>query len=186
MKNKLIVISGCSGGGKSTLLSELANMGYSIVPEIGREVVKDQLNIDGTALPWKDAKSFCELLIKKSIDAYHQANQMYHVKHEVIFFDRSFIDGISWYQSQNYPDNDKYNYFINELKFYSTVFMVPPWKEIFSQDEERKHTFEDAINEYNRLMIMYPKYGYQISIIPKTTVKERIDFLLSKICEDDN
>ncbi len=37
--NKLIVISGCSGGDKLTLLDELAKQGFSVVPEVGREVV---------------------------------------------------------------------------------------------------------------------------------------------------
>jgi predicted ATPase len=30
--NKLIVISGCSSGGKSTLLAELQQSGYSVIP----------------------------------------------------------------------------------------------------------------------------------------------------------
>jgi predicted ATPase len=34
----LVVISGCSGGGKSTLLSELRNQGYSVIEEVGRNL----------------------------------------------------------------------------------------------------------------------------------------------------
>lgn len=36
IKNRLVVISGYSGGGKSTLLSELNKQGYHVVPEVGR------------------------------------------------------------------------------------------------------------------------------------------------------
>lgn len=50
----LFVISGCSGGGKSTLLSELERRGFSTVAEPGRAIVKEQLCSGGTALPWED------------------------------------------------------------------------------------------------------------------------------------
>lgn len=36
VKENYVVISGCSGGGKSTLLSELAARGYHVVHEPGR------------------------------------------------------------------------------------------------------------------------------------------------------
>lgn len=52
VKNNYVIISGCSGGGKSTLLSELANRGYSVVLEPGRQIVKEQTAINGDALPW--------------------------------------------------------------------------------------------------------------------------------------
>ena len=48
--NKLIVISGCSSGGKSTLLEELKNNGYAVIPEVGREIVKEQLLSLGNCL----------------------------------------------------------------------------------------------------------------------------------------
>ena len=45
-----IVISGCSGRGKSTLISELAALGYSYVAEPGRKIVKEQYAIGGYTL----------------------------------------------------------------------------------------------------------------------------------------
>jgi predicted ATPase len=40
--NRFVVISGCSGGGKSTLLIELGQRGYATVEEPGRRIVKDE------------------------------------------------------------------------------------------------------------------------------------------------
>ncbi|MEJ0063372.1 MAG: AAA family ATPase [Alphaproteobacteria bacterium] len=59
--------------------------------------------------------------------------------------------------------------------------MTPPWKEIFCQDDERKHCFEDAVAEYERLTAFYPKCGYRILEIPKTGVQERLRFVMSNI-----
>src|SRR5580693_8155456 len=45
-----VVISGCSGGGKSTLLTELGRRGYMTVEEPGRRIVKEELLGNGLAL----------------------------------------------------------------------------------------------------------------------------------------
>ncbi len=38
---RLVAVSGCSGGGKSALLAEMAARGYRVFPEPGRQVVKE-------------------------------------------------------------------------------------------------------------------------------------------------
>lgn len=179
--NKLVIISGCSSGGKSTLLTELNVNGYSVVPEVGREIVKEQLGIHGDITPWQNPIQFCEILIERSIAAYHQAKTLSHVKEQVIFFDRSFLEGVSYYQTLELDDSKKYDHFVYELRYYSTIFMAPPWQEIFCQDEERKHSFEESVSEYERLMRVYPQYGYSTIELPKTSIKERADFILSSV-----
>ncbi len=176
--NKLVVISGCSGGGKSTLLSELHDQGYAVIEEIGRKLVKEQLAVNGDITPWEKPQIFCELLIDKSIEAYHQAEEMETVKDQIIFFDRSFLEGVNYFQSLKIH---KYDHFINELRFYPTIFMTPPWKEIYTQDDERKHAFEDGVKEYNQLLRFYPQCGYHIIELQKICVEDRVKFILSTI-----
>jgi predicted ATPase len=64
---KFVVLSGCSGAGKSSLLSELGRRGFPIYEEPGRQVVKEQLYIGGDALPWGNVSQFVELTISRSI-----------------------------------------------------------------------------------------------------------------------
>jgi len=45
------VISGCSGGGKSSLLAELARRDFATIEEPGRRVVREELASDGEAVP---------------------------------------------------------------------------------------------------------------------------------------
>ena len=40
--DRFVVISGCSGGGKSTLLAESGRRGYAVVEEPGRRIVQNQ------------------------------------------------------------------------------------------------------------------------------------------------
>ena len=41
--DRLVVLSGCSGGGKSSLLTELGRRGFGAFEEPGRQVVKEQI-----------------------------------------------------------------------------------------------------------------------------------------------
>ncbi len=56
--DRFVVISGCSGGGKSTLLAELGRRGHAVVEEPGRRIVREELQSGGTALPWTDGIAF--------------------------------------------------------------------------------------------------------------------------------
>lgn len=56
--NPFVIISGCSGGGKSTLLAELQRRGYPVIEEPGRRIVEEQLGTGGHALPWLDMPAF--------------------------------------------------------------------------------------------------------------------------------
>lgn len=177
-KNRLIVISGCSGGGKSTLLEELNDDGYTVMPEVGRELVKEQFALNSNALPWKEPIRFCELLVEKSIERYYEASHYESVKDDVIFFDRCFLEGVSYLQTINIH---KYDHIVSELRYYPAIFMTPPWQDIFCEDAERKTPFKKAVEEYDRLLEYYVKYGYELVILPKVSIKERVQFIIDKI-----
>jgi len=49
-----VTISGCSSGGKSTLLAELRRRGFATVEEPGRRIVAEELKRGGNALPWEE------------------------------------------------------------------------------------------------------------------------------------
>ena len=183
IKNMFVVISGCSGAGKSTVISELSKQGYSVIPEVGREIVKEQLTRKEPITPWKNPQDFCELLIDRSILAYKEAIKLSEIKNKFIFFDRSFLEAVSYFQTLNIS---KYDHIVPELRFFKTVFMVPPWKEIFCTDDERKHSFYEAVNEYERLLEFYTKSEYSILQIPKMSVAERAQFIISYFNEDLN
>lgn len=51
------LITGCSGGGKSTLLDALAQRGYATVPERGRRIVAE-----AGPMPWDDPAGFARLI----------------------------------------------------------------------------------------------------------------------------
>jgi predicted ATPase len=172
VKDNYVVISGCSGGGKSSLLSELASRGYPVVQEPGRQIVKEQIAINGDALPWSNPEKFLDLALSRYILQFNSQKQQ-----QLIFFDRGIIDALQLDSSQpEYFQRAAQNFRYNRL-----IFLVPPWEEIFANDTERKHNFESAKKEFNELLIKYKNVGYETVLVPKMPVKERADFILEKL-----
>lgn len=173
IKSNYVIISGCSGGGKSTLVSEIASRGYTVVPEPGRQIVKEQIAINGNALPWINFEKFLDLALSRYIFQFNSQIE----QQQLVFFDRGIIDAVQLDTSQpEYFRNAAKNFKYNRL-----VFLVPPWEEIFSSDTERKHNFESAKKEFDDLLIKYKNFGYETVLIPKVSVKERVDFILEKL-----
>ena len=167
------VITGCSSAGKSTLLEELGRRGYGTFSEPGRQIVQEQLASGGDGLPWEDASSFSELCIQKTLLAWSKSVG-------VCFFDRSLLDAVCALKDMGRM-TDEHAKLLEVHRYASTVFFAPPWPELFEQDAERKHGFEDALEEVRRLRKFYPEHGYQLVDLPKTSVERRADFIVDKV-----
>jgi len=169
----MVVISGCSGGGKSSLLTEMAARGFPIRPEPGRQIVKEQLYIGGDALPWANTRKFAELCVWRALYFYNTADPT----EKPILFDRSIVDNIAGLQRVGLDVPDYLEEALKRYRYAPKVYVVPPWRELFVVDVERRHSFEEAQAEYESLLDDYPAAGYDVVIIPKGTVRERADFL---------
>jgi predicted ATPase len=173
--NRFVVISGCSGGGKSTLLAELAARGFAVVEEPGRRVVREELEGEGRALPWVDLAAFARRAIEMAIaDRASAASNAGWT-----FFDRGLIDAaVALEHATGEPMAGRLNV---AHPYHSRMFMAPPWPEIYAGDGERRHSFEDASAEYGRLASAYPALGYDVVLLPKLSVRERADYVLSSL-----
>ena len=88
---RLVVVSGCSGGGKSSLLAEMARRGYQVMPEPGRQIVKEQTYIGGDGLPWANIPKFVELCVSRAMYFYNAARPA----DRCVLFDRSIVDAVA-------------------------------------------------------------------------------------------
>lgn len=96
-----------------------------------------------------------------------------------VFFDRGLIDAAVGLQHlTGEPLIEKLG---RSHRYHRRVFLAPPWPEIYVQDAERRHGLAAAISEYSRLLEVYPSLGYEVSILPKTGVEQRVDFVLSML-----
>jgi len=173
--NNFVVISGCSGGGKSALLTELGRRGYTVVDEPGRRIVREELACSGSALPWVDPVAFLQRAITMALADRDAAR----ARQGWVFFDRGLIDAVSGLE---YVTGERVLEQLHQAnRYHRRIFLTPPWPEIFQTDPERRHGFDSAVSEYSRLLEVYPSLGYEVIIIPKTPVDERADFVLAAL-----
>jgi predicted ATPase len=67
------------------------------------------------------------------------------------------------------------------FRYNRSVFISPPWEEIFQQDSERKKGFDEAVRTYDALVATYTTYGYELVEIPRISVEERARFVLQSL-----
>jgi len=98
----------------------------------------------------------------------------------ITFFDRGIPDVVAY---MDYFGQDYDQHFIAHCQEhrYDTVFIVPPWKEIYVSDNERMETFEEAESIHHSLLKIYTKFGYSPIEVPKDTVPSRIEFILETL-----
>jgi predicted ATPase len=179
--DRLVILSGCSGGGKSSLLAELGRRGWPVWEEPGRQIVREQLFIGGDALPWSDAGKFVELTISRSIHNLVMAARA----GGRAFFDRGIVDQVSGLEQLNRPIPAPLAAAAERFRCHDTVFMMPPWPEIFRNDAERRHNFEDAAASYSGLLGSYVRFGYRLVEVPRLEIGARADFVLDSLAETD-
>lgn len=175
MSDRFIVLSGCSGGGKSTLLEELHRRGHATVEEPGRRIVQEEMASGGTALPWLDLAAFARRAIAMALadrEAMRGASGL-------VFFDRGLIDAASALEAET--GAPLLAPLATQHRYNARVFLTPPWPDIYADGPERRHGFEAACAEYERLERAYPAVGYETVVLPKVSVAERADFVLARL-----
>ncbi|MFF2319550.1 AAA family ATPase [Agrobacterium sp. NPDC058088] len=172
--NRFIILSGCSGGGKSTLLAELGRRGYATVEEPGRRIVIEQTRDGGNALPWIDLEAFARRAISVALE-----DRQHTPEHGTVFFDRGLIDAAS--ALREVSGDPFIETMHREHRYNRLVFLTPPWPEIYRADAERRHDFAAAVAEYDRLVRDYQALDYETVVLPKSGVEDRADFILDRL-----
>ncbi|MEP0234309.1 AAA family ATPase [Roseibium sp.] len=175
------ILSGCSGGGKSSILNELKDRGFTVVPEAGRRVVADALQTNSAALPWIDPQAFC----CACCDLHMQDLAKLPDQDSRIFLDRSLVDLVAYLAMKRITVPDNLRAALRAVSYSKIVFLTPPWQEIFVNDSERKASFEEATLEYEHLLSSYQSIGYQVTLLPRTSITERTDMLLNELDQVD-
>ena len=174
-RSRHVVISGCSSGGKSTLISALSAAGYLAVEEPGRRIVTEEEASGGNAVPWKDARAF----LTRAVETARADIQEHQNSRDWVFFDRGLVDAASALSALT--GEPLHRWLKQAPLFHHQVFLAPPWPEIYVNDAQRRHPMEDAVEEYERLSEHYPQLGYVVHVLPKVSVQERLAFVLDTL-----
>ena len=172
-----IIITGGPGSGKSTLLTKLEQNGHHCVPEVSRQLIQQQTVLGSNCVPWNDLNCFARLSLDKMILDYNTADQT----DTISFFDRGIPDVIAYLKAGYLPVDPLFYDVAEQYRYESFVYIAPPWKEIYVNDNERWQTFEEACVLYEMLVSVYSDLRYNIIELPLVPVKERVDFVLKTL-----
>jgi predicted ATPase len=109
--------------------------------------------------------------------SYHLAEQ----SPGMVFFDRGIPDVLGYLRLVGQTAPSYVRKAAEVFRYNHRVFIAPPWKEIFRQDQERKQDFEEAVRTYDAMVETYTDLDYQLVEIPRSSIAERLSFVLSHL-----
>ncbi|SHL52153.1 Predicted ATPase [Sphingobium sp. YR657] len=177
MPEQFHVITGGPGSGKTSLIEALAAEGVRHMPEAGRAIIQDQVDIGGTALPWDDREAFATLMLAWEMRSYREALGAAGP----VIFDRGIPDVIGYRRLSGLPVPASLRKAAEQRRYASKVFIAPPWPAIFSQDAERKQTLAEAEATFRAMADAYAGLGYELVMLPLAPVAQRAEFVREQI-----
>ncbi len=177
MSQKRIVITGGPGSGKTTLIEHLESEGHTVMHEISRAVIKEAQEAGIEQLFLEDPMLFSQKLLDGRLKQFEEATTM---EESIIFYDRGMPDVTAYMDYIGTGYTDAFDQPCVDFR-YDFIFLLPPWEDIYLQDNERYESFNQAVLIYQFLLRGYQRYGYHIIEVPTGTIPERIQFILKHL-----
>jgi predicted ATPase len=176
-RTNFFIISGGPGAGKTTLVDTLARRGFGVVAEAGRDILRQQAMIGGTAVHGKDAAAYCELMLMRGIADYEREVD----NEEPVFFDRGIAELAGYCRLMRVPVPAHVRRAGEIYRYNTTVFVAPPWHEIYRQDDLRHQDWAEAVRTFELVRDAYHEAGYRTVELPLAPVSQRAAFVLSVV-----
>ena len=175
--SKKILITGGPGTGKTKLINKLISQGYTCFEEKSRDITLSYKKKGIDQLFLSKPLLFSELLLESRISQYIESKS---TKVDYVFFDRGIPDVVAYLNFKKTKYEKKFLNACIDHK-YDIVFMLRPWVEIFTNDKERYESFEELVEIDKYLHKTYTKLNYKVIEIPKSTIDERVSFVVQFI-----
>jgi len=175
--DRLFVITGGPGSGKTSLIDALAAAGVATSAEVGRAIIREELATGGTALPWADERAFAEHMVVREIAAHAEALASGHT----VVLDRGVPDVVGFLRVSGLPIPPHIDTAARTCRYNPSVFIAPYWDAIYTGDAERKQTPAVAEATHAIMAETYRDYGYTLVELPRVSIAERMRFVIDRI-----
>lgn len=175
--DRLHVLTGGPGSGKTTLIDALAARGIATSPEIGRAVIKEQLASGGNALPWGDELAFAEAMLTGDVAAHGAAL----TSGRATVMDRGVPDIVGFLRVSGLAVPPHIDAAARATRYNRRVFIAPFWAGIYAHDAERQQSPALAEATHDIMVSTYRDYGYTLIELPRVSVAERAAFVIDRL-----
>lgn len=175
--DRFFVLTGGPGSGKTTLVEALKARGHATTEEAGRGVIREEMQNNGSGLPWANRARFAELMFDWELRSYRDAER----QQGPVVFDRGLPDTIGYLRLEGLEVPAWMEEQAWRLRYNRSVFIAPPWREIFGNDEERRQSWSVAVRTYEVMVETYTGMGYDLVELPRAPIAERVEFVLGEV-----
>ncbi len=172
------IITGGPGSGKSTLIEALEARGHRCYPEVSRELIRREARRPNGVMPWNDLEAFARLAFTEMLLQHDHAAEC----GERCFFDRALPDIFGYLHERGLDIPESWLDAHRRCRYERTVFILPPWPEIYVNDAERPQTLAEANALHNAIHAVYESLGYELIEVPRMPVEARCEFVLGRLC----
>lgn len=170
-QHKRYVLTGSPGSGKTTLLQALKSEQITCFEEVFRTLFL-QAKDRGVNSPFQDEPlDLSEQIIKGRVADFNS-----DAVSEIHIYDRGIHDAIAYLDGIQ-VEVPKHFIKICQSHIYDKVFILPPWEEIFANDQERIENFIESKSIHDELVNSYTTYGMPPIVVPKLSVEKRVSFI---------
>lgn len=173
------VITGGPCVGKTTLINELLRLGFDTVEEDARKIIKEEVETGRDGVPWKDKERYAKLMLEASAESYDKIAS--DNNSGIVFFDRGILDAVCYMDMQNMPLTEEARHAAENRPYCKKVFILPPWKEIYETDSERKQDWNEAESTFSKMRDTYLKFNYNVIEVPIGSAEARAQFILQQV-----
>lgn len=166
------VITGGPGAGKSTLLAAISACGIPTHHEVARAILQAPGGMEMRAVRPSD---FAMAMLNAEYEAWGAA------KPGVSLYDRGFPDIVGFLRLEGLPVPVELDRICQELRYDGSIFRAPPWREIYTPDEERIQDWNDAVASDVAVSAAWKHYGYSLIDLPFVALKDRVEFVVGHI-----
>ena len=170
-----IIITGGPGSGKTSLIKELERLDCCCSEEASRQLIIEQVAKNTDCLPWLNLNAFASLVVERMIKLYNEASE-----ERTTFFDRGIPDVIAYMKVAKLPVPQDYYESLKLYPYNKTVLILPPWPEIYINDNERWQTYEESVTIYRSLCDTYQSLNFILMEVPKLSLGERASFVIKE------
>ncbi|HEX8389128.1 MAG TPA: AAA family ATPase [Sphingomonas sp.] len=179
--DRLHVVTGGPGSGKTTLIDALARAGVATSPEVGRAVIKEELARGGNAVPWGDERAFADRMIGRECAAHAAAL----ASGRTVVLDRGVPDVIGFLRVSALNVPPLIDAAAKSHRYNARVFLAPFWAEIYVHDAERIQPPSLARATEAIMRETYAGYGYRLVELPRAGVEARVRFVLDHLATEE-